>query len=132
MESGFIKIDPIDNVAVALDETPDNTRASRSIVTRHTIPAGHKVALKKIARNDPVIKYGQVIGLASQAIAPGDHVHTHNLSMCMPETSGLKKTDSKNRIDLPADLRSTFDGILRPSALLPTTLPGSVSRDSRI
>jgi altronate hydrolase len=43
------------------------------------VPAGHKVALRAIAAGDPVRKYGQIIGFAGQPIAPGAHVHTHNL-----------------------------------------------------
>ena len=40
---------------------------------------GHKVALRTIAAGEPVTKYGETIGRATQAIGPGDHVHLHNL-----------------------------------------------------
>lgn len=46
-----------------------------------TIPAGHKVALRALQAGQPVRKYGQVIGFASRPIAPGDHVHTHNVEV---------------------------------------------------
>ena len=46
-----------------------------------TIPAGHKVAVCALRSGEAVRKYGQVIGFASRDIAPGDHVHTHNLEM---------------------------------------------------
>ncbi len=39
----------------------------------------HKFAVVAIAAGDEVKKYGEVIGAASDAIAPGDHVHVHNL-----------------------------------------------------
>lgn len=45
------------------------------------IPAGHKVAIKSIPSGGAVYRYGQVIGVASRAISPGEHVHTQNLSM---------------------------------------------------
>jgi altronate hydrolase len=54
--------------------------AHRLTVTQ-TIGAGHKVALVEIADGAPVRKYGQTIGFAQGNIAPGQHVHTHNLAM---------------------------------------------------
>lgn len=42
-------------------------------------PMGHKIALVAHADGAPVIKFGAVIGHATQDIAPGDHVHLHNL-----------------------------------------------------
>ncbi|ROT94044.1 altronate dehydratase [Altererythrobacter sp. FM1] len=47
------------------------------------IPAGHKFALKDHADGDPVIRYGERIGRASQAILAGEHVHSHNLSTAL-------------------------------------------------
>jgi altronate hydrolase len=44
------------------------------------VGAGHKVALLEIADGAPVMKYGQIIGIARGRIAPGEHVHTHNVA----------------------------------------------------
>lgn len=73
---------PADNVATALraldpGETVEIDEA-RVTVASH-VPFGHKVALRAIATNEPVLKYGETIGLAARDIAPGDHVHTHNV-----------------------------------------------------
>jgi altronate hydrolase len=57
------------------------TNAKLALTAAQTIPAGHKIALKHISRDAPVRKYGQIIGFASQDIAPGEHVHTHNVAM---------------------------------------------------
>jgi (2R)-sulfolactate sulfo-lyase subunit alpha len=43
------------------------------------IPLGHKIALRDIAKGEPVLKYDEAIGKASRAIKKGQHVHTHNL-----------------------------------------------------
>jgi altronate dehydratase small subunit len=43
------------------------------------IPFGHKVCVRAAARGDEIVKYGQVIGHASKAIAVGEHVHVHNV-----------------------------------------------------
>lgn len=66
------KIHPKDNVAVCLDGSD-------------TIPAGHKFALVPIAKGEFVIKYGEIIGRATQDIQPGDWVHTHNLRSHLDE-----------------------------------------------
>lgn len=68
-----IRIHEKDNVAVTLTGTD-------------TIPAGHKLALCPIAAGEYVIKYGQVIGRATQDIAPGDWVHTHNVASHLDES----------------------------------------------
>ena len=49
------------------------------VVVRSAVPFGHKVALRAVAEGEPVLKYGEAIGLASTPIAPGDHVHVHNV-----------------------------------------------------
>ena len=72
-----------DNVATALQPLKAGqalTVASRQILVAGPIPSGHKVALVDIAEGAPVIKYGSPIGTATQSIAAGAHVHTHNLS----------------------------------------------------
>ncbi|MBI4520782.1 MAG: UxaA family hydrolase [Gemmatimonadetes bacterium] len=43
------------------------------------IPLGHKIALAAVKPGDPVVKYGEPVGRATAAIAPGTHVHAHNL-----------------------------------------------------
>ena len=45
------------------------------------IPPGHKIALRGVEQGGEVRKYGQIIGYATQPIAPGDHVHSHNLAV---------------------------------------------------
>lgn len=52
--------------------------ATLEITTRDAIPLGHKVALRDIGEGDDVIKYGEVMGRASAAIAAGSHLHVHN------------------------------------------------------
>jgi altronate dehydratase small subunit len=44
------------------------------------IPFGHKFSLSTIEPNSPVIKYGEVIGVATTTIKPGDYVHIHNVA----------------------------------------------------
>jgi altronate hydrolase len=72
-----------DNVATAL-EPLEAGRAVRigelTIAVVEAIPRGHKVALRAIRAGEQVVKYGSPIGTASADIAPGTHVHTHNVA----------------------------------------------------
>jgi altronate dehydratase len=43
------------------------------------IPKGHKIALRKIKSKEPIIKSGQIIGIAIRNIDSGEHVHIHNI-----------------------------------------------------
>ena len=74
MSSRFIKINPSDNVVVAVDPLKKGDRLTvdgAEIVVVEDIPAGHKVALKDFAADENVIKYGYPIGHARTAIARG-------------------------------------------------------------
>jgi len=77
-----IQIHPRDTVAVAVEDLAAGTSVNVSGRTRtlvDAIPAGHKFALGPHDSGDAVVKYGYPIGRATAPIAPGVHVHTHNL-----------------------------------------------------
>src|SRR5215472_12350246 len=78
--SPTVIIDPSDDVAVALRDLQPGEAAAPGVRAVQPIPAGHKVALKAVAAGQPVRKYGFPIGRARAHIAPGEHVHTHNLA----------------------------------------------------
>jgi len=46
---------------------------------RSDIPIGHKLAIREIKSGDTIIKYGVDIGRAVASIAPGEHLHVHNV-----------------------------------------------------
>ena len=54
-------------------------KAAGSVKLRDNVPLGHKVAMRDLAKDKPVIKYGRPVGKAVQPIAKGAHVHVHNL-----------------------------------------------------
>jgi hypothetical protein len=49
------------------------------ITTLNTIPRGHKIATRPIAKGEGIIKYGERMGHAIEPIAIGEHVHVHNI-----------------------------------------------------
>jgi len=74
-----VRLDPRDNVATAIRALAIGETAQGIPVT-DPIPRGHKLALAPIATGAEVVKYAQGIGAASSDIAPGQHIHTHNLA----------------------------------------------------
>ena len=79
-------IAPNDNVATALvDLGAGEELALRAgerdmaIEVTAPIPFGHKFSLAEVKAGMPLIKYGEIIGVATTDIRPGDHVHVHNV-----------------------------------------------------
>ena len=67
-----------DNVAVAAQPIPRGfalNLGNLTVEVREPIELGHKIAVCDIAQGEPVRKYGQIIGFASQPIPAGSHVH---------------------------------------------------------
>jgi len=82
-ENSAIHLHPSDNVAIArvpLAAGAELRVDNVAVKALDSIPAGHKLAIARIGAGEIVRRYGQVIGRARTEIAPGRHVHTHNLS----------------------------------------------------
>jgi len=110
-----------DNVAVAARPIPRGfalNSGGREIAVREPIGLGHKVALADIAAGEPVRKYGQIIGFASQPIPAGSHVHVHNLKADLFERDYAFASEHPEapRPDRPR----TFRGYLRPDGRVGT------------
>ena len=109
-----MKLSSNDNVMVALGElTPHSMIAKTDIKSGDKIPAGHKVAISQISRGSPIIKYGQIIGFASQDIEPGHHVHTHNTMMSNFTRDYAIGADARPTSIVPEKKQPTFEGIVR-------------------
>ena len=87
MSTRAIAIDPRDVVAVVVGDVSagqtlevQSSAGTEKVIARQDIPAGHKVALRDITAGQPVTKYGEKIGRATEDIRIGDHVHLHNLA----------------------------------------------------
>jgi len=81
-----IQIDPNDNVITVVEDAASGDdveyitpEGPRRIALVQAVPMGHKVAVCDIAPGQPVLKYNQPIGTASQPIEKGRHVHDHNV-----------------------------------------------------
>ena len=75
-----LKLNPLDDVVIAARPLAAGARIQREHISCiDSIPAGHKLAVRFIASGSPVRRYNQIIGFATQDIAAGSHVHSHNL-----------------------------------------------------
>lgn len=70
-----------DVVATAIDDLEGGHEldlGGRTLVLPEAVEFGHKFALVNIEEGEEIIKYGEVIGRASEPIVAGDWVHVHN------------------------------------------------------
>lgn len=83
-----LKINDDDNVATVFSNgaekaatvsVKDKKGEIKEIVISESIPYGHKLAIRDIAKGELIIKYGEEIGIAVADIKKGDYVHVHNL-----------------------------------------------------
>ncbi len=82
---GALVLNEKDNVGTALRDLQENEdlKCERlgeifSFRVYERIPYGFKFSLGNIDLNGPIIKYGQIIGRATEMIPPGYCVHVHN------------------------------------------------------
>ena len=89
MEINFgLKVNALDNVATVFANgvqagdtvtVRDKKGNEEEILALNEIPYGHKIALRAIEKGEPIMKYGEKLGVASAEIAKGAHVHVQNL-----------------------------------------------------
>lgn len=109
--SPVILLNAADDVVVTRRSLQPGTASGfNGIIAGQLIGRGHKMAIRAIATGHEVRKYGQIIGLATQDIAPGDHVHLHNLAMLPSEHEHQFSVDIEEKGMLPLSERRTFMG----------------------
>ena len=106
-----IRIHPDDNVAVALKPLAKGMSVC-GVTLCDDIPPGHKFALTGIAKNENILKYGAPIGHATETVAPGAWVHTHNTKTNLSDV--LDYTYCPVHPSLPSQPPRTFRGYRRP------------------
>ena len=113
-----IRLHPEDDVVIARQVLPPGTPVGGNVATAARIPAGHKIAVTAHAKGEPVRRYGQIIGFATDAIAPGAWVHTHNLGMGDFSRDYAFGRDAKPTE--PVATPATFQGIIRADGRVAT------------
>jgi altronate hydrolase len=116
MMKDTVRLDPSDNVVTATRALESGTPVDGAETTG-LVPSGHKIATEVIPEGAAVRKYAQVIGYATTDIAPGDHVHTHNVEF--RPTAGEYEYATDLRPVPPAD-GDTFMGYRRQNGSVGT------------
>src|SRR5437870_10565304 len=114
-----IRLHPNDDVVIARQQLVSGTALlDENVKVSGLVPPGHKVATHAIPAGAPVKRYNQIIGFAKRAIAPGEHVHLHNLAMGEFARDYAFGAEAKPTqfVDPPA----SFMGIVRPDGRVAT------------
>src|SRR5262245_29768952 len=119
-----LRLSPEDNILVAGERLEKDAPTSEGVKTRQRIPFGHKLAASAIGEGEAVIKFGQIIGFASQPIAAGDWVHEHNCNMG-PEHGAFARDYAFSAgyaptAFVPEENRATFEGYRRANGKVGT------------
>ncbi len=112
----FVRLDPADNVVTATRSLEVGV-AIEDVATSALIPSGHKVSIQAVKSGEPLRKYAQIIGYASQDIAAGDHVHTHNTDFRATDMAYEFGTDLRPATPATGD---TFMGYKRENGTVGT------------
>ena len=107
-----LRLNARDNIIVAVDSIEAGVIA-QDVRAAARIMRGHKMAAERIAKGQPVLKFGQIIGFATEDVAPGAHVHTHNCSFAEFERDYAFAQDVREEPLLPPEVRATFEGYRR-------------------
>jgi len=110
----ILKLGSQDDVLVALEPVRAGEFLAEFNVSVHSdIPAGHKLAVRSLAQGQVVRKFNQIIGFATQPIAAGEHVHTHNLAVGDVEKDYGISPDARQSVIPAANPADTFLGYRR-------------------
>src|SRR3954469_357368 len=116
--STTLRLHPEDGVVIARTTLMPGAPVADGIHAAARIPAGHKVAVRPHDVGEPVRRYNQIIGFATQPIQPGEHVHVHNLGM-----GDFAKDYAYSQDVRPtpmANVERSFQGIRRPDGRVAT------------
>ena len=96
MLNGMI-VEPVDNVVVAIEPVKKGETVTymcageeKRLTAAEDITIYHKLAARDIAKGEPVVKYGEHIGVATEQIPEGAHVHVHNVESMKEDRRGME------------------------------------------
>src|SRR5689334_799552 len=118
----YIRVNPRDNVGIIVH--PEGVSAHMElpggIATREHIPQAHKVALQNFAPGEPVLRYGQAIGIANRPIPAGSWVREEMLDMPSPPSLDDLPLATAVPAPLPPLEGFTFEGYRNPDGSVGT------------
>jgi galactarate dehydratase len=111
----FIKINDLDNVAIAVNAIPAGTEVMDNILANQDIPQGHKIALCDIPKDGKIVRYGIVLGYALNPIKKGDWINENMLQLPVPPSVDEMRFATNIVTDLPEAPAKTFEGYRNPN-----------------
>ena len=117
METKYLKINPADNVVVAITDLKAGEvikEGNIEIILKEDVPAGHKVTLKNFSAGENVIKYGYPIGHVRHQVEAGRWINENQIQTNLAGLLEYSYNPIKVELDIPKkDL--TFKGYRRKS-----------------
>ena len=111
----LVKVNEADNVAIAVQEIKAGAQVAEDLVANQDIPQAHKIALEKIPKGKPVIRYGVILGYAMNDIEKGDWINEFMLELPTPPSVDDMEYGTKIVKDLPTPPVTTFEGYRNPN-----------------
>ena len=112
--SGILRLHTADNLVVTTKPFPKNAQPLGEGVPLAThVPLGHKIATEDMAVGTAILKFGQIIGYATQPIALGAHIHSHNCAFGAHDQIYEIGADYVPVEYVPENQRRTFMGFRR-------------------
>ncbi len=117
----IIRLHPSDNIVVArIDIGIGAEVPSENFTSRSQVPAGYKIAAKKILKGEPILKYNVTVGFANTDIEAGTMVHSHNTEFREFDRDYAYASEFRPIQMLPESERATFQGYVRPNGKVGT------------
>ena len=110
MKHSYIKINELDNVAVAIRDLKKGEYISDDCKLNDDIPQAHKIALKDIKKDEAIIRYGVELGFALKDIKKGDWINENMLKLPVPPKLDDLKFSTNIVRELPKPKINTFEG----------------------
>ena len=111
----ILKINPADNVVVAIQAQHKGSQIEvdgQCITLQEDVPAGHKIAIRDLAKGENVIKYGFPIGHAIEHKKAGSWMNEHNIHTNLAGLLSYEYHPKNVELNIPQENR-TFMGYRR-------------------
>ena len=121
LTGSIIRLHPNDNIVVARVDVAIGTQVpSENFTSRSQVPAGYKIASKKIIQGEPILKYSVTVGFANVDIEPGTMVHGHNTEFREFDRDYAHASEFKPVQMVPESERASFKGYVRANGKVGT------------
>ena len=123
MQPLFIQVHPRDNVAIVVNDDGVSEGAQFAnglVVLTESIPQAHKVALRDLEKGDPVVRYGQTIGIVNRSLRAGSWVREDVIDLPLAPALDALPLATAIPKPLPALEGFTFEGYSNPDGSVGT------------